>query len=276
VHRTFIGDIFTVFAVLFLFFMGSASAEEPSHIKSDWAMDALADAEILPKGIPGSAGASVSTVEASKKVANPISSLLGLHPDLVDLDDFYKLSLRLLLDLFFASIIIFLVYVRRHGKTEYVFTYFMFNAITFMICFLLRKVPIELGFALSLFAVFGILRYRTEPIRIHDLTYLFVVIGIAILNAVANKKVSLAELLLVNSFVTGLTALIELHPFFARHAQQQVLYDDMERIRSGDMPALIEDLRMRTGLDIKRADIGQIDLLRETVRITVFYPGRRQ
>ena len=101
-----------------------------------------------------------------------MTELLGLHPDLLDLDDLSALSLRLVLDLLFTSIVVLLVYVRRYGKNEYVFTYFMFNLVTFTLCFLLRKVPIELGFALGLFAVFGILRYRTEPIRTQDLTYL--------------------------------------------------------------------------------------------------------
>ena len=148
----------------------------------------------------------------------------------------------------------------------------MFNAITFALCFLLRKVPIELGFALGLFAVFGILRYRTEAIRTQDLTYMFVVIGLAILNAVANKKVSLAELLLVNGSIVFLTAMLERLPMFRRDQSRVVTYDNMDIIRRNDREALIEDLRTRTGINIQRVSVGSVNLLRDTAQVTVYFP----
>jgi len=177
-----------------------------------------------------------------------------------------------LLDMFFTSLVVLAVYYRRYQKAEYVFTYFMFNMITFTLCFLLRKVPIELGFALGLFAVFGILRYRTEPIRTRDLTYLFVVIGLAILNAVSNKKVSLAEIMLVNVAITSLTAILEYAPGLQSLERRTVIYDNMEVIRANDQQALIVDLRTRTGLDIQRVEVRQFDLLRDTARVAIFYP----
>ena len=204
-----------------------------------------------------------------------MTELMGLHPELFDWLDFAKLGMRMGLDLMFTSIIVLLVYVRRYGKNEYVFTYFMFNLITFTLCFLLRKVPIELGFALGLFAVFGILRYRTEPIRTRDLTYLFIVIGIAILNAVANKKVSFAEILLVNGSIVFMVGLLEYLPLFRRDKSRVVTYDNMEILRQGDRQALIDDLRTRTGLDIRRISIGPINLLRDTAQITIFFPEIR-
>ena len=148
----------------------------------------------------------------------------------------------------------------------------MFNAITFALCFLLRKVPIELGFALGLFAVFGILRYRTEAIRTQDLTYMFVVIGIAILNAVANKKVSLAELLLVNGAIVALTALLERLTFFRADQSRVITYDNMDLIRKNDYAALIADLRDRTGLDVQRVRVGSVNLLRDTAQVVVYFP----
>jgi hypothetical protein len=201
---------------------------------------------------------------------------LGLHEKLFDADDFAKLGIRFLFDLVFAFLLIKAIYGRRHGHNEYVFTYFLFNVITFALCFLLRKVPIELGFALGLFAVFGILRYRTEPIRTRDLTYLFVVIGLAILNGVANKKVSLAELLLVNTLIVGTAAVMEFAPFMRREGSRTVTYDNMELLRSNDEEALIRDLRDRTGLNVRRIAINHIDLLRDTADITVFYPTRER
>ena len=200
-----------------------------------------------------------------------MTELLGLHPELMDVPDLSKLGLRMLIDLVFTAIVVLGVYVRRYGKNEYLFTYFMFNIVTFTLCFLLRKVPIELGFALGLFAVFGILRYRTEPIRTQDLTYLFVVIGLAILNAVVNKKVSLGELLLVNVSIVSLTILLEATPMFRPDHRRSVLYDNMAILRMNDEQALVADLQERTGLEIRTVKIEQLDLLRDTARIVIFY-----
>ena len=201
-----------------------------------------------------------------------MTEILGLYPDFFDFPGFAKLGLRFGLNLAFTAMIVLGVYVRRYGKNEYIFTYFMFNANTFALCFLLRKVPIELGFALGLFAVFGILRYRTEAIRTQDLTYMFVVIGIAILNAVANKKVSLAELLLVNGAIVALTALLERLTFFRADQSRVITYDNMDIIRKDDHAALIADLRDRTGLNVQRVRVGSVNLLRDTAQVVVYFP----
>ncbi|MEO2168921.1 MAG: DUF4956 domain-containing protein [bacterium] len=201
-----------------------------------------------------------------------MTEILGLYPDFFDVPGISRLGLRLCIDLAFTAMVVLGVYVRRYGKNEYVFTYFMFNAVTFSLCFLLRKVPIELGFALGLFAVFGILRYRTEAIRTQDLTYLFVVIGLAILNAVANKKVSLGELLLVNSSIVVLTAVLDRITTFVGESSRIITYDDMDLVRSKDLEAVVTDLRQRTGMDITRISIQSVNLLRDTAQIRVYFP----
>lgn len=222
------------------------------------------------------AGAQIAyAVDTQPPVESGLFSLqtLGFYPDAwIDIKDFVKLTSRLGINLIFAAFVVLMVYVRRHGKTEYVFTFFMFNLITFSVCFLLRKINIELGFALGLFAVFGILRYRTEPIRTRDLTYMFVVIGIAILNALVNKKVSIAELLLVNCAIAGMTILLEYIPWLQRDCTQLVVYDNMDLIRNADQTALISDLKARTGLNIHKVNVDRVDLLRDTAQLTIFYP----
>ncbi len=197
-------------------------------------------------------------------------------PELFDLnasffvaERFTAMALRLGLELLFTGLVVCCIYARKNGKSQFMFTYVMFNLITFTLCYLLQQSPIELGFALGLFAVFGILRYRTEPIRIHDLTYLFVVIGLGILTAVVNEAVSLAEVLFVNSTIVGMTALLEYIPSLRSTTKIQVNYDDMDQIRTGDLSALKADLVARTGQDIVRLSIDDIDLLRETARITI-------
>ena len=113
-----------------------------------------------------------------------------LDIELFNQKDLVKLFVRFLIDFAFTFVIVRVLYFSANRRKDYLFTFIVFNLLTFFICFLLRKVPMELGFALGLFAVFGILRYRTEPIPIKEMTYLFIVIGLAMINALANKKIS--------------------------------------------------------------------------------------
>jgi hypothetical protein len=189
--------------------------------------------------------------------------------------DLIRFLARLALDLVFLALLVNGVYYRLYRNREYVFTYYLFNIITFGMCLLLRKVPMELGFALGLFAVFGILRYRTEAIRIRDLTYLFVVIGLGILNGVANKKISVAELLVANVIIVGATALLELGPRGTGERSTPMLYDNLKLLSPGNETELYADLRMRTGLEVVRVDIVRYDMLRDAAEVNVFYVGPR-
>ena len=184
--------------------------------------------------------------------------------------DFIKLCTRFGVDLGFAGIVVYLVYFRLYGGREFAFTYMVFNIITFSLCALLRKVPMEIGFALGLFAVFGMLRYRTEEIRMRDLTYLFIVIGLGILNGVANKKVSLFELLAVNGVIVGIT-LLELRKNTRRHGSTPMLYDNLNLLRPGEQAALHADVAARTGLDVIKIQVNRIDMIRDAAEITVHY-----
>ena len=199
-----------------------------------------------------------------------MTELFDLHASIVDTEGSIRFILRLGIDLVFASIVTFAVYMRRYGRNEYLFTYIMFNVITFTLCFSLRQVPIELGFALGLFAVFGILRYRTEPIRIHDLTYLFIVIGLGIYNAVANNQVSLGELLIVNTVIAGLPGILESRLQLHQFSSMNILYDNLEQLKS-PKEVFLEELSKRTGKSVLRYRINNVDLLRETVEITIIY-----
>ena len=91
--------------------------------------------------------------------------------ELFDKQDLIKLLFKFAINLGFLVIIVRYIYYKTKDEKDYVFTFFMFNILTFLICYLLRKVPIEMGFALGLFAVFGILRYRTETVPIRQMTY---------------------------------------------------------------------------------------------------------
>ena len=147
----------------------------------------------------------------------------------------------------------------------------MFNILTFFICFLLRKVPMQMGFALGLFAVFGILRYRTEAIPIRQMTYLFIVIGISMINALSNKSISIFELLFTNGLITLITYLIDSVWFQSIEESKIILYEKIELIKPENQEEMIKDLRQRTGLPIHSFKVDKIDFLRDTASIKIFY-----
>ena len=191
--------------------------------------------------------------------------------DIYDSKDLIKLLFKFSIDLFFLFFIVRIIYYRTKDEKDYVFTFFMFNILTFFICFLLRKVPMEMGFALGLFAVFGILRYRTEAIPIRQMTYLFIVIGLSMINSLANKSISWMEILLANSIITIITYLIDRVWFSTIEQTKSILYEKIDLIKPENEQNLIEDLKLRTGLNITSVKIEKVDFLRDTAQITIYY-----
>ena len=191
--------------------------------------------------------------------------------DLYDSKDLIKLLFKFSVDLLFLFIIVRVIYYRIKDEKDYVFTFFMFNILTFFICFLLRKVPMEMGFALGLFAVFGILRYRTEAIPIRQMTYLFIVIGLSMINSLANKSISWLEILLANGIITIITYLIDRVWFSTIEQTKTILYENIELIKPENEQELIEDLKQRTGLQIVAVKIDKVDFLRDTAQIKIYY-----
>ena len=191
--------------------------------------------------------------------------------DLYDSKDLVKLLFKFSIDLIFLFIIVRLIYYRIKEEKDYVFTFFMFNILTFFICFLLRKVPMEMGFALGLFAVFGILRYRTEAIPIRQMTYLFIVIGLSMINSLANKSISWLEILLANAIITIITYLIDRVWFSTIELTKTILYEKIELIKPENEQELIEYLKQRTGLQIVAVKVDKVDFLRDTAQIKIYY-----
>ena len=191
--------------------------------------------------------------------------------DLYDSKDLVKLLFKFSIDLLFLFIIVRVIYYRIKDEKDYVFTFFMFNILTFFICFLLRKVPMEMGFALGLFAVFGILRYRTEAIPIRQMTYLFIVIGLSMINSLANKSISWLEILLANAIITIITYLIDRVWFSTIELTKIILYEKIELIKPENEQELIEDLKLRTGLQIVAVKVDKVDFLRDTAQIKIYY-----
>ena len=204
-----------------------------------------------------------------------MGELMGLGA--VDWHDLLTLAVRLGVDLASATIVTWLVYFRVYRNRDHLFTCFVFNVVTLSLCVFLKKGSAELGFALALFGVFGILRYRTEQIRTRDLTYLFLAIGIGVINGVANHTVSVAELLAVNAVIVGVTSFCELGLAGGAERSIPLVYDRLALLHPAQEAALIADLKARTGLPVVRVETQRFDLLRDAAEITVFFrpqPGR--
>jgi hypothetical protein len=191
--------------------------------------------------------------------------------ELIDKVDFIELVSRFAFNTLIIVIAVRWLYYPAAKRKDYLFTYILISIVIFLLCFLLENVKLQLGFALGLFAIFGIIRYRTNPIPIKEMTYLFLVIGLSVINALANKKVSYAELLFTN-FAILLAAYLLEKVFLLKHeSTKTVLYEKIDLIRSDRREELIADLEFRTGLKINRIEIGRINFLRDTVRIQVYY-----
>ena len=188
-----------------------------------------------------------------------------------DLQDLSKLLFKFGINFIFLIVIVRAIYYKAKDDKDYVFTFIMFNILTFFICFLLRKVPMEMGFALGLFAVFGILRYRTEAIPIRQMTYLFIVIGISMINALSNKSISIFEVLFTNGFITLITYLVDSVWFQSIEESKNILYEKIDLIKPDSQEKMMEDLKQRTGLPIHAVKVDKIDFLRDTASITIYY-----
>ncbi len=194
-----------------------------------------------------------------------------LNIPLMDWEDFWDLVLRSIFNLLVVLYLVRYMYYKTTPRKDYLFTYILISQVIFFILFLLENVKLELGFALGLFAIFGIIRYRTRQIPIREMTYLFLVIGITVINALANRKVSYAELLLTNGAVLILTYLLEKVFLLKHETKREIIYENVEMIKPENRIALKQDLQKRTGLKINRVEIGRVDYLRDSVRLFIYF-----
>lgn len=190
-------------------------------------------------------------------------------------DDFFKMSFRFIINLIFLTLIIRWLYYSSSKRKDYLFTFYMISFIVFFLCFTLKKFELDIGMALGLFAIFGIIRYRTDAINIKEMTYLFVVIGVSVMNSLANKKMSYAEILLANTAVVVSIVIIEKIWHLKHQVSKEIIYENIENIKPENYNLLKKDLEDRTGLEINNITIGNIDFLRDTAVLTIQYYNRK-
>ena len=186
-------------------------------------------------------------------------------------DDVYKLLFRLFVNLVFLTLVIRFMYYPKTKRKDYLFTYYLIGLITFFLCFGLKKMEIGTGMGLGLFAIFGIIRYRTDTIEIKEMTYLFVVIGLSVLNSLASKQISFIEMLLINLTVIFTCYGLEYWWLLKHETRKTIIYEKINLIRPEFYDEMKLDLETRTGLSINRFEIGKIDFLNDTAQVMIYY-----
>ena len=188
---------------------------------------------------------------------------------IIDAPNLLKLFVTFSFNFVVVAFIVRALYFPVAKRKDYLFSYLLISNVIFLLCYLVNTIEIGLGLALGLFAVFTIIRYRTNPIPIKEMTYLFVVIGVSVINALA--QISYVELLFTNLAIIVLIYFLEKIWLLRYEISKTIVYEKIELIKPERRAELIEDLKKRTGLNIHRIEIGRINLLRDTVRIRVFY-----
>jgi len=186
-------------------------------------------------------------------------------------NNFIDMALRFGINLLATVFVVIFVYFRTTGKRSYVFTYIMISTTIFFLCFLLGSIDLQLGFALGLFAIFGIIRYRTDTIPIREMTYLFLVITLSVINALASREVNISAILFTNLTLMATTWVME-SVWMKRHlARRSIIFDRMDLIHPSKKQELMDNIFERTGIEVVRFKVGQIDLSKRNVRLTIFY-----
>lgn len=203
-----------------------------------------------------------------------ILSLIGTKffgIELIEYSNVLELFVRFAFNFIITTIIIRYLYYPTTRRKDYLFTFILLSTTIFLLIFMLESVKMKVGFALGLFAIFGIIRYRTNPIPIKEMTYIFVVIGLSVINAMSSKKVTYAEILLVNLIIIAIIFILEKVWLLKHESSKIILTEKIELIKPQNQKELIADLEERTGIKISRVEIGKINFLKDTARIKIYY-----
>ena len=182
----------------------------------------------------------------------------------------WMMLLRFAINLAVCWFIVGCLYYKKSKRRDYYFTFMLFSITIFFLIFLMDNVKVQIGFALGLFAIFGMIRYRTETVPIREMTYLFVVVGISVINGLA-MTVSYTELIITNLIIVLSVWVFETIHQKTRLESKIIVYEKVALAHADRENELMADLKSRTGLDIKRLEVGHIDYLKDIAYIKIFY-----
>lgn len=182
-----------------------------------------------------------------------------------------RLLIGALFNLFVAFVIVRFIYYPPTQNKNYVFTFLGFNTVIYFVLGLLSRVDLSMGVGFGLFAIFSVLRYRTDEIPIREMTYLFIIIALPVMNSVLMSGSNWPYLLVANSFVVLLLFILEKGWGFHFEVNKRILYEQVELITPENYPLLLQDLQKRLGVPVKRIEVEQVDFLRDTANLRIFY-----
>ncbi|NDV46670.1 DUF4956 domain-containing protein [Paludibacter sp. 221] len=185
-----------------------------------------------------------------------------------------ELIVRFAFNLLVCWIIVKYFYYKKSGRRDFYFTFILFSVAIFLLIYLLDTVKLQVGMALGLFAIFGIIRYRTEQVSIREMTYLFVIIAISVINGLS-KALSISELVAANLMFIVAIAIMESARIVKHVSTKAILYEKIDLITPDKSAELKADLERRTGIKILKYEIGHIDFLRDVAFIKIFYHPER-
>jgi hypothetical protein len=192
--------------------------------------------------------------------------------DIIDLPGFVEFVLRFILNITVIMILVRWLYYSTTKRKDFLFTYILISSIVFLLCFLLESVKLQIGFALGMFAIFGIIRYRTDALPIKEMTYLFLIIGVSVINALTNTETSLVDLLFTNFVIIFITYGLEKLWLLKHESSKLIIYEKINLIKEENYEELLKDLQERTGIKkINRIEVGKINFLRDICDITIYY-----
>jgi len=196
-------------------------------------------------------------------------SIFGM--ELINYKDFISLVFHFLMNLAVVIVLTRWLYYQGSRRKDYLFTFIIISSITFLLCYMLENVKLEIGFALGLFAIFGIIRYRTNAIPIKEMTYLFLVIGISVINSLVSGSTSIAEIIFTNLAIIAIVYSYEKIHLLKHESSKSIIYEKINLIQPENYNELLEDLKKRTGIKkINRVEIGPIDFLKDICKMTLY------
>lgn len=188
-----------------------------------------------------------------------------------DYQSLYEMMFRFALNSVTLIIIIRFLYYPITKRKNYLFAFFLNGTIIFLFCYMLASVQLQFGFVLGLFVVFRIIRFRTDSISIKDMTYLSIIIGISVINALFIDSKKIPELLFSNIVLIVIIFCVEHIWFTKNESTKTIMYEKTDLIKPENYHLLLEDLKNRTGLNILRLEIGKIDFLHDSIQIKIYF-----
>lgn len=197
-------------------------------------------------------------------------SLDFLGVELFNAESLLHLLIRFGLNMLIAWIIVQFFYYKKSQRKDYYVTFMLFSATMFLLIFLMENVKLQIGFTLGLFAIFGMIRYRTETVPIREMTYLFVIIGLSVINGLS-LNITYTNLLVTNALLIVLIWILESTKILKQRSTKLVVYEKIDMIVPEKRKELMADLEKRIGRKIDKIEVGDINFLRDTANIKVFY-----